>query len=81
LVDNQPGGLGVIGLPHLDAGPFLSYGIQWITFGVIAPILLSYFVYAEIRARRVEKSQTSPTEPTKPATVEEKLTDRYGRRR
>jgi cytochrome oxidase assembly protein ShyY1 len=84
LVDNQPGGLGVIGLPHLDAGPFLSYGIQWITFGVIAPILLGYFVYAEIRARRVEKSQASPTEPTvpaKPATVEDKLTDRYGRRR
>jgi cytochrome oxidase assembly protein ShyY1 len=23
LVDNQPGGLGVIGMPHLDAGPFL----------------------------------------------------------
>jgi cytochrome oxidase assembly protein ShyY1 len=84
LVDNQPGGLGVIGLPHLDAGPFLSYGIQWITFGVVAPILLGYFVYAEIRARRAEKSQTSSTEPTKkpvPATVEDKLTDRYGRRR
>jgi cytochrome oxidase assembly protein ShyY1 len=81
LVDNQPGGLGVIGLPHLDAGPFLSYGIQWITFGVVAPILLGYFVYAEIRARRLEKSQTPPTEPTRPATVEEKLTDRYGRRR
>jgi hypothetical protein len=71
----------VIGLPHLDAGPFLSYGIQWITFGVVAPILLGYFVYAEIRARRLEKSQTPPTEPTRPATVEEKLTDRYGRRR
>jgi cytochrome oxidase assembly protein ShyY1 len=84
LVDNQPGGLGVIGLPHLDAGPFLSYGIQWITFGVVAPILLGYFVYAEIRARRAEKAQTAaaqPTEPTAPATVEEKLTDRYGRRR
>jgi cytochrome oxidase assembly protein ShyY1 len=84
LVDNQPGGLGVIGLPHLDAGPFLSYGIQWITFGVFAPILLGYFVYAEIRARRAEKAQTAaaqPTEPTAPATVAEKLTDRYGRRR
>ena len=84
LVDNQPGGLGVIGLPHLDAGPFLSYGIQWITFGVVAPILLGYFVYAEVRARRAEKSQTSPIEPTEkpvPATVEDKLTDRYGRRR
>jgi cytochrome oxidase assembly protein ShyY1 len=81
LVDNQPGGLGVIGLPHLDAGPFLSYGIQWITFGVVAPILLGYFVYAEIRARRAEKSHTSPTKPSEPATVEDKLNDRYGRRR
>jgi cytochrome oxidase assembly protein ShyY1 len=77
LVENQPGGLGVIALPHLDAGPFLSYGIQWITFGVVAPILLGYFVYAEIRARRAEKRQTPPAAPT----VEDKLTDRYGRRR
>jgi len=81
LVDNQPGGLGVIGLPHLDAGPFLSYGIQWITFGVIAPILLGYFVYAELRARRAEKTQKPPATPAAPATVEDKLTDRYGRRR
>ena len=81
LVDNQPGGLGVIGLPHLDAGPFLSYGIQWITFGVFAPILLGYFVYAELRARRAEKTSTPPAKPAAPATVEDKLTDRYGRRR
>ena len=81
LVDHQPGGLGVIGLPHLDAGPFLSYGIQWIAFGVVAPILLGYFVYGEIKARRAEKSQASPAAPTQPATVEEKLIDRYGRRR
>jgi cytochrome oxidase assembly protein ShyY1 len=81
LVDNQPGGLGVIGVPHLDPGPFLSYGIQWITFGVIAPILLGYFVYAEVRARRAEKSQAPSAKPAAPATVEEKLADRYGRRR
>jgi cytochrome oxidase assembly protein ShyY1 len=79
LVDSQPGGLGVIGIPQLDAGPFLSYGIQWISFGIIAPILLGYFVYAEIRARRREK-QAAPA-PEAPVTVEEKLTDRYGRRR
>jgi cytochrome oxidase assembly protein ShyY1 len=78
LVDNQPGGLGVLALPHLDAGPFLSYGIQWITFGVIAPILLGYFVFAEMKARRAEKA-AQPVE--KPVTVEDKLTDRYGRRR
>jgi cytochrome oxidase assembly protein ShyY1 len=69
LVDGQPGGLGVIGLPHLDAGPFLSYGIQWIAFGIIAPILLGYFAFSEVRARRAEKQP------------EEKLADRYGRRR
>ncbi len=56
LLENQPGGLGVIGLPHLDAGPFLSYGIQWIAFGIIAPIGLGYFVFAEVRQRRREKA-------------------------
>ncbi|MGA8328361.1 MAG: hypothetical protein WB777_03620, partial [Mycobacterium sp.] len=61
---------------------FLSYGIQWITFGVVAPILLGYFVYAEVRARRAEQAQKSPARPTdEPTTVEDKLTDRYGRRR
>lgn len=85
LIEDQPGGLGVIGVPHLDAGPFLSYGIQWISFGIVAPIGLGYFVYSEIRARRREKQQPSPTEPASapeaPKTVEEKLADRYGRRR
>ena len=79
LVDNQPGGLGVIGVPHLDAGPFLSYGIQWISFGILAPIGLGYFAYSELRARRRDK-QKDPT-PETPMTVEEKLADRYGRRR
>jgi cytochrome oxidase assembly protein ShyY1 len=78
LVEGQPGGLGVIGVPHLDAGPFLSYGIQWIIFGIIAPIGLGYFVFYEVRARRV--GQQPPTDTT-PVTVEEKLADRYGRRR
>jgi cytochrome oxidase assembly protein ShyY1 len=83
LVDNQPGGLGVIGLPQLDAGPFLSYGIQWIAFGIIAPIGLGYFVYSEIQQRRREKAakDASGQEPGAPLTTEEKLADRYGRRR
>ncbi len=84
LVEDQPGGLGVVGIPHLDAGPFLSYGIQWISFGILAPIGLGYFVYAELRARRREKQQQTPptgAAPPPPQTVEEKLADRYGRRR
>jgi cytochrome oxidase assembly protein ShyY1 len=79
LVDNQPGGLGVIGAPRLDAGPFLSYGIQWIAFGIIAPIGLGYFVFSEIRAHRRQHDQAPSAET--PMTVEQKLTDRYGRRR
>jgi cytochrome oxidase assembly protein ShyY1 len=82
LVEDQPGGLGVIALPHLDAGPFLSYGIQWIAFGTIAPILVGYFIYSEVRQRRREKAAAAPSEqPSAPLTTEQKLADRYGRRR
>ena len=83
LVDDQPGGLGALALPQLDAGPFLSYGIQWIAFGILAPIGLGYFVLAEIRARRREATAVHPSAaaPDAPRTVEEKLADRYGRRR
>lgn len=88
LVEDQPGGLGLIGVPHLDAGPFLSYGIQWISFGIVAPIGLGYFAYSEIRLRRKEKQQQhsaaageTAASPAAPRTVEEKLADRYGRRR
>ena len=81
LVDDQPGGLGTIGLPHLDAGPFLSYGIQWIAFGIIAPIGVGYFVFAEVKQRRLEKALTeSRAVDDAPPTAEEKLADRYGRR-
>ncbi|OBG72965.1 MULTISPECIES: SURF1 family protein [unclassified Mycobacterium] len=94
LVDDQPGGLGVVDVPHLDAGPFLSYGIQWISFGILAPIGLGYFAYSELRVRRQERQRAAASEqppaaasadaaPSAPAppTVEAKLADRYGRRR
>lgn len=83
LTEDQPGGLGVIGVPHLDAGPFLSYGIQWISFGIVAPLGLGYFVYSEVRARRREKQPPAAATqaPEPPQTVEAKLADRYGRRR
>jgi cytochrome oxidase assembly protein ShyY1 len=93
LVEDQPGGLGVIALPVLDAGPFLSYGIQWIAFGIIAPIGVGYFILAEVKVRRREKARAQPQtvpaptdgagESPKPAPVstEQKLADRYGKRR
>jgi len=85
LVEQQPGGLGVLSVPQLDAGPFLSYGIQWIAFGILAPIGLGYFAYSEIKVRRAEKRRGAPAAgtgaPTAAPTVEDKLADRYGRRR
>ncbi len=83
LEPDQPGGLGAIPLPHLDAGPFLSYGIQWIAFGIIAPIGLGYFAYAEVRQRRLEKAarESAQAKPDAPLSAEDKLADRYGRRR
>ena len=82
LVENQPGGLDVLPLPQLDAGPFLSYGIQWIAFGIIAPLGLGYFAYSELRMRRREAAARAEAESRDtPPTAEEKLADRYGRRR
>ena len=82
LADDQPGGLDVLPLPQLDAGPFLSYGIQWIAFGILAPIGLGYFAYSEIRMRRREAANRAAAETSaEPLTVEDKLIDRYGRRR
>jgi cytochrome oxidase assembly protein ShyY1 len=82
LMENQPGALDVLPLPRLDAGPFLSYGIQWVAFGILAPIGLGYFVYSEIRMRRRESAnREAARESTEPVTVEDKLADRYGRRR
>jgi len=82
LVEKQPGGLEVLPLPQLDAGPFLSYGIQWIAFGILAPIGLGYFAYSEIRMRRAEAVHRAAAQAsTEPPTVDEKMADRYGRRR
>lgn len=74
LSDNQPGVFTPQPLPQLDAGPYLSYGLQWIAFGVMAPLGLGYFVYAEIRERRRERAETPKDslpapEPTTAATT------------
>ncbi len=56
LSGNQPGAFTPEDLPQLDAGPYLSYGLQWIAFGVMAPLGLGYFIYAEISERRRERA-------------------------
>lgn len=85
LSENQPGAFTPTPLPQLDAGPYLSYGLQWLAFGIMAPLGLGYFIYAEIRERRKEKAkatpQPTPAETPTPAPVstnQQRLADRYG---
>lgn len=52
LTGDQPGSLSPAPIPGIENGPYLSYGLQWLAFGVLAPAALLYFAWAEIRARR-----------------------------
>lgn len=82
LADDQPGAFTPVPLPQLDSGPYLSYGLQWLAFGIMAPLGLGYFAWAEIRERRKSRAPAQP-EPAatapEPATKEARLADRYGR--
>ncbi|MEU1986156.1 SURF1 family cytochrome oxidase biogenesis protein [Nocardia sp. NPDC019395] len=85
LSEDQPGAFSPVPLPQLDAGPYLSYGLQWLAFGIMAPLGLGYFAWAEIRERRKQRAPAapapiqSPTAESEPVTAEARLADRYGR--
>ncbi|MFC8046855.1 SURF1 family protein [Nocardia sp. NPDC057353] len=84
LDEGQAGVFAPSPLPQLDAGPYLSYGLQWLAFGIMAPLGLGYFAYAEIRARRAEKAGPAPVAEvvdSAAVTPEQRLADRYGRSR
>lgn len=49
LVSGQPGVLNELPLPQVDSGPFLSYALQWIVFGVMALFGLGYFTRRELQ--------------------------------
>lgn len=49
LEDGSPGVLGALPLPDLDAGPYLSYALQWIAFGAMAILAWLYFTWREIK--------------------------------
>ncbi|ALC06414.1 hypothetical protein CDES_10160 [Corynebacterium deserti GIMN1.010] len=57
LTEDNPGVLTPIPLPQMDRGNHLSYGFQWIAFGIMAPLGLGYFIWAEMRERRRDKAE------------------------
>lgn len=49
LDPGQPGVLEPLPLPQREAGPFLSYALQWIAFGAMAVLGWLYFTVRELR--------------------------------
>lgn len=49
LDENAPGVLNALPLPQLDSGPFFSYALQWIAFGLMALGGLAYFTIRELK--------------------------------
>jgi cytochrome oxidase assembly protein ShyY1 len=64
LTANSPGVLTPIDLPQTDAGPFLSYALQWAAFGVIALIGLGVFLYREAFVPRDDDLDPDERNPT-----------------
>lgn len=69
LEANQPGEITAIPLPKLDSGPYLSYGLQWIAFGLMVPLAFLYFVRQE--------ANSADTETESKGSKEDILAKRY----
>ena len=80
-------GVGIFGGDGVSSGWVHGTG----SGGIIAPIGVGYFVYSEMKARRADREaaaaaqaraeDASATQNAAPLTAEQKLADRYGRRR
>ncbi|SFS92492.1 SURF1 family protein [Saccharopolyspora flava] len=68
LSEGQPGVLGALPLPRLESGPYFSYALQWIAFGIMAILTIGYLIYTELRPeaapawrRQHEDDEDAPT--------------------
>ncbi|ASU80892.1 hypothetical protein CDG81_06585 [Actinopolyspora erythraea] len=64
LVGEQPGVLSPLPLPRLESGPYFSYAMQWIIFGIMAPLAAGYLIYSEARSPRTPLGGSSRREST-----------------
>ncbi|MFB9258611.1 SURF1 family cytochrome oxidase biogenesis protein [Dietzia aerolata] len=69
LTGEQPGSLTPAPIPSIEAGPYLSYGLQWLAFGILAPVALGYFAFAEFRARRRDAQEAAELQVSAPGTA------------
>lgn len=60
LAEGQPGETNAILVPMLERGSHLSYALQWFAFGIMAPLGLGYFIWAELKERgRVRREEAA----------------------
>ncbi len=71
LVEKQAGALDTMPLPRIESGPFYSYALQWIAFGVMAVGGWLYFTIREARPGGV----LSEDRPKKKKTIAELLAE------
>lgn len=57
LSDKSEAVIEAIPLPTLESGPYLSYGIQWIFFGIGVPLAVVWFIRAEVVERRRDRAE------------------------
>ncbi|GEE03426.1 SURF1-like protein [Gordonia spumicola] len=79
LSPQQPGSLGEIELPQLESGPYLSYGLQWLAFGVMVPLGAGYFIYNEVKARRAKKASPEVEAVDEPVPTAKSERERFRR--
>lgn len=66
LSADQPGVLNAMPIPQLDRGNHLSYGYQWIAFGIMAPLGLGYFVWSKSVSVAACARRKKPSPPSMP---------------
>ena len=79
LVAGQPGVLQVLPLPQVDSGPFLSYALQWIVFGVMALFGLGFFTWREIKPGGALTPEGRERRRAEKAAIAEELAQAAGR--
>lgn len=75
LTPEQPGVLNSLPLPRTEAGPYLSYALQWIAFGVMAILGWLYFTVREVRPGGALAEGTPGTRQRRPSVAEQLAQD------
>ncbi|MFC4853911.1 SURF1 family protein [Actinophytocola glycyrrhizae] len=80
LEDGSPGVLSALPLPSLEAGPYLSYALQWIAFGTMAILAWLYFTWREIKPGGV-LATPKPDHQRRRVSVAQQIADEEARER